>query len=120
MVFIAIFAPYLGTVDPTIVAIKKRILEPSAVYWFGTDMLGRDLYSRVMFGARASLIVGFSVAMVSTIIGTFVGLISGSVRVTRQRRDADYRRTDVDSADPPRNSIDGTHSGVHTECGPRN
>jgi peptide/nickel transport system permease protein len=81
MVFIAIFAPYLGTVDPTIVTIKKRTLEPSAVYWFGTDMLGRDLYSRVMYGARVSLTVGFSVAMVSTITGTFIGLISGFIRV---------------------------------------
>jgi peptide/nickel transport system permease protein len=81
MVFIAIFAPYLGTVDPTALAPAKRTREPSATYWFGTDMLGRDIYSRVMYGARVSLIVGFSVALVSSVVGTFIGLISGFVRV---------------------------------------
>ena len=81
MVFIAIFAPFLGTVDPTALAPAKRTREPSAIYWFGTDMLGRDVYSRVMYGARVSLIVGFSVALVSSAIGTFIGLMSGFFRV---------------------------------------
>jgi peptide/nickel transport system permease protein len=81
MIFIAIFAPYLGTVDPTALAPAKRTREPSAIYWFGTDMLGRDIYSRVMYGARVSLIVGFAVAAVSGGVGTFIGLISGYVRV---------------------------------------
>jgi peptide/nickel transport system permease protein len=80
MVFIAIFAPYLGTVDPTALAPAKRTREPSATYWFGTDMLGRDVYSRVMYGARVSLIVGFSVAALSSIIGSFIGLVSGFIR----------------------------------------
>ena len=62
MIFIAIFAPYLGTTDPTALAPAKRTREPSAIYWFGTDMLGRDVYSRVMYGSRVSLLVGFSVA----------------------------------------------------------
>ena len=47
MLFIAIFAPWLGTVDPTALAPAKRTRPPSALYWFGTDMLGRDVYSRV-------------------------------------------------------------------------
>jgi len=80
MVFIAIFAPYLGTVDPTALAPARRTREPSATYWFGTDMLGRDVYSRVMYGARVSLIVGFSVAALSSIIGSFIGLVSGFIR----------------------------------------
>jgi peptide/nickel transport system permease protein len=80
MVFIAIFAPYLGTVDPTALAPAKRTRAPSALYWFGTDMLGRDVYSRVMYGARVSLIVGFSVAALSSIIGSFIGLVSGFMR----------------------------------------
>jgi peptide/nickel transport system permease protein len=80
MVFIAIFAPYLGTVDPTALAPAKRTREPSATYWFGTDMLGRDVYSRVMYGARVSLIVGFSVAALSSIVGSFIGLVSGFIR----------------------------------------
>ena len=80
MVFIAIFAPYLGTVDPTALAPAKRTREPSATYWFGTDMLGRDVYSRVMYGARVSLIVGFSVAALSSVVGSFIGLVSGFIR----------------------------------------
>src|SRR6201998_909290 len=63
MILIAILAPYLGTVDPTALAPAKRTREPSALYWFGTDMLGRDVYSRVIYGARGSLTVGFSAAL---------------------------------------------------------
>jgi peptide/nickel transport system permease protein len=80
VVFIAVFAPWLGTVDPTALAPAKRIRPPSETYWFGTDMLGRDVYSRVMYGARVSLIVGFAVALLSSGVGTFIGVISGYVR----------------------------------------
>jgi peptide/nickel transport system permease protein len=80
MVFIAIFAPYLGTVDPTAISPIKRLREPSAEYWFGTDMLGRDLFSRVMYGARISLTVGFAVAFVASAIGTLVGVLAGFIR----------------------------------------
>jgi len=82
MILIAVSAPYLGTVDPTALAPTKRLRPPSATYWFGTDMLGRDLYSRVIYGARISLIVGFAVAAIASAAGTFVGLVSGFVRVT--------------------------------------
>jgi peptide/nickel transport system permease protein len=81
MVLIAIFAPYLGTVDPTALAPAKRTRAPSAQFWFGSDMLGRDVYSRVIYGARISLIVGFAVAAIASIIGAFVGLVSGFSRV---------------------------------------
>jgi peptide/nickel transport system permease protein len=80
MVFIAIFAPYLGTVDPTAISPITRLREPSSESWFGTDMLGRDLYSRVMYGARISLIVGFAVAFVASAIGTLVGVLAGFIR----------------------------------------
>jgi peptide/nickel transport system permease protein len=81
MLLIAIFAPYLGTVDPTALAPAKRTREPSALYWFGTDMLGRDVYSRVIYGSRISLIVGFSVAAIASLIGTAIGLVSGFFRL---------------------------------------
>jgi peptide/nickel transport system permease protein len=81
MILIAILAPWLGTVDPTALAPAKRTREPSALYWFGTDMLGRDVYSRVLYGARISLFVGFAVATVASVVGTFIGLVSGFVRV---------------------------------------
>ena len=81
MLAIAVFAPLLGTVDPTALAPARRTREPSAQYWFGTDMLGRDVYSRVMYGARVSLIVGFSVAALSSLVGLAIGLVSGYIRV---------------------------------------
>jgi peptide/nickel transport system permease protein len=81
MIFIAIFAPYLGTVDPTALAPAKRLREPSAQFWFGSDMLGRDVYSRVLYGARISLLVGFAVAAIASAMGAAVGLIAGFIRV---------------------------------------
>lgn len=80
MVLIAIFAPLLWTKDPTALAPARRTREPSDLYWFGTDMLGRDVYSRVLYGARVSLLVGFSVATLAAIIGTTLGLIAGFTR----------------------------------------
>ncbi len=80
MLFIAVFAPLLATVDPTALAPAKRLRLPSAQYWFGTDMLGRDIYSRVLYGARVSLTVGFAVAALSSIAGLLIGLVSGFVR----------------------------------------
>lgn len=80
MLLIAVFAPYLGTVDPTALAPARRTRPPSAEHWFGTDMLGRDLYSRVIYGARVSLLVGFSVAAFSSLVGLTIGLVAGFVR----------------------------------------
>ncbi len=81
MIFIAIFAPYLGTKDPTALAPARRTRPPSALYWFGTDMLGRDVYSRVLYGSRVSLLVGFAVAVFASVLGTLIGLLAGFVRV---------------------------------------
>lgn len=81
MLFVAVFAPYLGTVDPTALAPSRRTREPSAQYWFGSDMLGRDVYSRVLYGARVSLVVGFSVAALASVVGLTIGLCSGYVRL---------------------------------------
>jgi peptide/nickel transport system permease protein len=81
MLIIAVFAPYFWTVDPTALAPARRTREPSAMYWFGTDMLGRDVYSRVLYGARVSLIVGFSVAFLSSVIGLAIGMVSGYIRL---------------------------------------
>jgi peptide/nickel transport system permease protein len=80
MLFIAIFAPYLGTLDPTAIAPARRTREPSAAFWFGTDMLGRDIYSRVLYGARVSLAVGFAVGILASLAGLAIGLVSGFVR----------------------------------------
>jgi peptide/nickel transport system permease protein len=77
LVLIGIFAPYLWTVDPTALAPAKRTRPPSADYWFGTDALGRDVYSRVLYGTRVSLTVGLSVALLATLAGLTIGLFSG-------------------------------------------
>jgi peptide/nickel transport system permease protein len=80
ILFIALFAAYLGTVDPTALAPIKRTREPGAEFWFGSDAYGRDIYSRVLFGSRVSLIVGFMVAILSSFAGLAIGLVSGYVR----------------------------------------
>jgi len=80
MVAVALLAPWLGTVDPEAVSPVKRLRHPSSLYWFGTDMLGRDVYSRVVYGARISLVVGLAVALLSTFFGVVVGLVTGYLR----------------------------------------
>jgi peptide/nickel transport system permease protein len=80
MIFVALFAPWLGTVDPQAVEPVKRLRQPSAEFWFGSDMLGRDVYSRVIYGTRVSLTVGIAVALFSTLIGLAIGLVTGFVR----------------------------------------
>jgi len=80
MILIAIFAPWLGSVDPQAVTPIRRLKPPSAEFWFGSDMLGRDVYSRVLYGARVSLTVGIAVALLSTLIGLAIGLVTGFVR----------------------------------------
>jgi peptide/nickel transport system permease protein len=76
----AVFSPYIGTIDPTALAPAKRTREPSALFWFGTDMLGRDIYSRVVYGTRVSLLIGFSVALLASLAGLMIGLASGFLR----------------------------------------
>ena len=80
MVLMAVFAPYLGTVDPEALAPVQRLRWPSSQHWFGTDMLGRDVYSRTIYGARISLTVGLSVALLSIALGLAIGLITGFSR----------------------------------------
>jgi peptide/nickel transport system permease protein len=80
MILIAILAPWLGTIDPQAVAPIRRLKPPSAEFWFGTDMLGRDVYSRVLYGARVSLSVGLAVAFFSTLVGLAIGLVTGYIR----------------------------------------
>ncbi len=80
MILMALFAPFLGTVDPTTIATFRRTRAPAAAYWFGTDMFGRDIYSRVVYGSRVSLTVGFSVALAASSVGLAIGLTAGFVR----------------------------------------
>src|SRR5215213_3919121 len=77
LVLAAIFAPVVarqdyGTTNPSI-----RYQKPSLEHWFGTDATGRDVFSRVVYGARISLQVGFVVVIISALVGTFLGALSG-------------------------------------------
>ena len=77
MVLTAIFAPWIATHDPLAQDLSARFLTPSAEHWFGTDSLGRDMFSRVVYGARISLVVGVTVVSVCGVIGVFIGSIAG-------------------------------------------
>jgi peptide/nickel transport system permease protein len=79
MVLIAAIWP-LFTIPPTEQNVLSRLKPPSAEWWFGTDFLGRDVFVRVIHGARVSLMVGLAVAIVATAIGLLTGLIAGYVR----------------------------------------
>ncbi|MBS0241854.1 MAG: ABC transporter permease [Proteobacteria bacterium] len=80
LVAVAILAPYLGTLDPTALNPARRNREPSAANWFGTDAYGKDVYSRVLYGSRVSLIVGFAVAILASIFGLAIGLVAGFLK----------------------------------------
>jgi peptide/nickel transport system permease protein len=79
MVFLAVFAPWIVG-DPLAMAPANRLRPPSAVNPFGTDHLGRDMLARTVFGARVSMIVGVSVAILSISIGLWIGLAAGYYR----------------------------------------
>jgi len=78
MVLLALLTPYLVAGDPRTLSPGSRLLPPSVAHWFGTDALGRDLFVRVLYGSRVSLLVGFSVAFLSSLLGAFVGMVSAS------------------------------------------
>ena len=73
----ALFAPLIATHDPTAQNLAIRYASPTADHWFGTDSLGRDVFSRVVFGARISLEVGIIVVSVSSVVGVILGSIAG-------------------------------------------
>jgi peptide/nickel transport system permease protein len=77
---IAIFAPLIAPGDPEALNPTHRLRPPSKDFWFGTDMYGRDVFTRTIHGSRISLLVGSIVATVSISIGLTIGLVSGYVR----------------------------------------
>jgi peptide/nickel transport system permease protein len=81
IVFIAIGAPFLGTVDPIAIDPSERLRRLSGAHWMGTDAFGRDVYSRVMYGARISLLVGLGASLASVTLGLLIGVIAGYIRV---------------------------------------
>jgi len=78
--FAAIFAPWLGLNDPDEIDFINPQSTPNAEHWFGTDVLGRDILARTIFGARVSLIVGFCAPAVGMICGLILGMLAGYYR----------------------------------------
>ena len=78
-VLIAFFAPWLAG-DPLSFDPLNRLKRPSGEFWFGTDQFGRDVYSRVVYGTRVSLIVGVTVAIIATTVGLVLGVLCGYYR----------------------------------------
>src|SRR5437899_1797515 len=76
-VCVAIFAPWIAHYDVGATNLAMRYMPPSAAHWFGTDSTGRDIFSRVVFGARISLQVGMIVVSVSAVVGTLLGALAG-------------------------------------------
>lgn len=71
------FAPFIAPYDPNAINLSARLASPSLIHPFGTDEVGRDLLSRVIYGARASVGVGLAIVGISTIIGSVIGAFSG-------------------------------------------
>jgi peptide/nickel transport system permease protein len=80
MILVSIAAPWIATHDPTDIDPLARLKGPTEEHWFGTDALGRDVFSRAVWGGQVSLIVGLSVAALASVIGLLLGLIAGFVR----------------------------------------
>jgi len=76
-VILALFAPWIAPQDPAHIELPTRLSSPSTVHWFGTDELGRDILSRVIYGSRISMLVGSSVVAVSLTLGLIIGSIAG-------------------------------------------
>lgn len=81
MIFIAIFAPLISPYDPLEMDVINRIKAPGAAHIFGTDTFGRDIFSRVIYGARVSMTVGAATAAVTMAVGLLVGLLASYYKV---------------------------------------
>ena len=80
MIILALIGPLLTRTDYTRVDPANRLIAPGAQHWFGTDTSGRDLFDRTIAGARLSLMVGFTVAAITTVVGTSIALVIGYSR----------------------------------------
>jgi peptide/nickel transport system permease protein len=77
MILVAILAPFIAPYPPNDPDLTNTLAQPSMTHWMGTDALGRDVLSRVIYGTRISLLIGLSVVIISSIIGIILGLLAG-------------------------------------------
>ena len=80
MAVLSILAPLLNTIDPKEIDPRNRFISPSLDTWFGSDNVGRDVYSRTIYGTRVSLFVGVAVAVIATFSAAMIGVVSGYYR----------------------------------------
>jgi len=76
----AVLTPLVSSADPTAMKVRLRFRPPSSAFWFGTDQFGRDVFIRVLYGARVSLFVGFAVCVVSGLCSAALGVIAAQFR----------------------------------------
>src|SRR5271167_2324314 len=76
-VICALFAPWIAPQDPARLDLAARLMTPSSSHWFGTDELGRDIFSRIIYGARISMLVGTCVVAASLSLGLILGSMAG-------------------------------------------
>lgn len=79
IILMAIFAPFIARYDPNQLNLIEMRKPPSPAHWFGTDDMGRDVFARVVYGSRTSLLIGFVPSLISLILGTVLGLLAGYV-----------------------------------------
>ncbi len=80
LLVISLAAPVIATRDPAALNLQIRLQPPSGEHFFGTDAFGRDIYARVIHGTQTSLLIGAAVALLSSVIGLFFGMLSGFIR----------------------------------------
>src|ERR1700694_203152 len=76
-ILFALFAPWIAPKDPAVLDLPSRLQPPSGIHWLGTDELGRDILSRVIYGARISMLVGGGVVAGSLLLGLVIGCLAG-------------------------------------------
>ncbi|MCG8709178.1 ABC transporter permease [Brenneria sp. 4F2] len=81
VVALALLAPWISHYNPIDIDPSQRLKTPSALHWLGTDALGRDIFARVVFGARQSLTVGLGAVCISVVIGLAIGVVAGYFRL---------------------------------------
>ena len=77
LILVAVFAPWVAPHDPYLVDLQIQLRKPDATYLLGTDMFGRDVLSRIIYGSRISFIIGLIPTTISMVVGTILGMISG-------------------------------------------
>jgi peptide/nickel transport system permease protein len=95
----AMLAPWIAPYPPDVVNVAGRLLPPSDLHWLGTDVLGRDVFTRVLYGARTSLAVGFIVVLLGGLFGTLLGAVAAYMRGWAE--EALMRVTDLVFCFPP-------------------